>query len=116
MTEHTKGEWWFQEDLIQKAVSEEEHKKLDMPPSQYKHISVHGTWPGGILVAYCGCHEETEANARLIAAAPALLAACERITKLADKALRQNEVERGKALNEIGNIAEQAKAKESENG
>lgn len=46
-----------------------------------------------------------------------LLAACERIGKLADKAFYQSKVQRGITINEIGNIAEAtiAKVKEGSN-
>ena len=42
------------------------------------------------------------------AAAPKGLNKHKTIMKLADKALKSNEVERGKILNQIGNISEQA--------
>ena len=56
------------------------------------------------------------ADARLIAAAPFQHSSLEKIMKLADKALKQNETQRGITLNEIGNIAEAAigKAKPSQ--
>ena len=64
--EYTGLKWWYEEDPLQEAISKEECKKLGMEPPKFKHISVHGTYPSGILVAYCGAHEETEANARHI--------------------------------------------------
>jgi hypothetical protein len=77
----TEGEWWYQEDTLQKIESERNCKEFNIPVSEYKHISVHGTYPGGTLVAYCGCHKETEANARLISAAPDLYKACQQLVK-----------------------------------
>ncbi len=84
----TKDKWWYQEDLIQKSISEDNCKEHDIPLSKYKHLSVYGTYPGGTFVAYCGCHKETEANARFIAAAPEtkqqrddLLAALQKISQ-----------------------------------
>ena len=60
-----------------------------------------------------GIHQSKQdlANARLIAAAPDLLKALARIEKKADKALRQDEIQRGIILNEIGNITAAAIAK-----
>lgn len=68
MSRLSKKNWWYQEDLIEKAVSEQNCKELGLPISKYKHISVHDG--EGTLVAYCGCHEKTLVNAKLITAAP----------------------------------------------
>ncbi len=75
MKDYTPGPWWYQEDIIQKLESKNNRKTLDMSVSKFKHLSVQGK--DGTFVSYCGTHERTETNARLIAAVPDLLAACE---------------------------------------
>jgi len=63
--------------------------------------------------------DESEANAEFIVRAcnnyDSLLAALAKIQKLADRALGQNDMHRGKLLNDIGNISEQAIAQAKEN-
>jgi hypothetical protein len=72
---HTPGEWTYDADQLWT----DEHNAIvreSIPDYQntYPIILVRA---GGFFVADCGCHEYTKANARLIAAAPDLLAACE---------------------------------------
>ncbi len=73
MSKRTKGKW---------TVGKEEAETGDT-----SIVCGELTW--GIATVYGTGNEQARANARLIAAAPALLEACERVSKLADDILTQ---------------------------
>ena len=73
MSEHTPGPWEATADPYLTANHEEVMREI--LPGYKAEFPVYVVRHRGLYVAETGCHERSEANARLIAAAPELLEA-----------------------------------------
>ena len=102
---HTEGEW----EATEVKTSCGRAFKIDVAGQDNKHGLIACIYDDATTLN-TKPHEEHEANARLICAAPKLKTTMQDIMKLADKAIYADEAKRGKILNEIAFVAEQALA------
>ena len=84
MSQHTPGPWRYDADDLFTAEHEaivRESVPDYQAPFPVVLVRSNGPGPARWFIADCGCHEFSEGNARLIAATPDLLAACEALVE-----------------------------------